>query len=88
MDASFQTPLTPDQLAAVHAGGGFARVEDPATHRVYFLIEQAEPPAIDDDYVREKIEEAYAAGEFVPLDMAAIKAEFHRRQALRNQSRD
>jgi hypothetical protein len=88
MDASFQTPLTPELLAAVHAGDGFARVEDPATHRVYFLIEQAEPPTIDDDYVRERIEEAYTDGEFVPLDMAAIKAEFHRRQALRNQSRE
>jgi len=88
MDASFQTPLTPDQLAAVHAGDGFARVEDPTTHRVYFLIEQAEPPTIDDDYVREKIAEAYADGEFESLDMAAVKAEFHRRQAMKNQARE
>ena len=84
MDASFQTPLTPEQLAAVHAGGGFARVEDPATHRIYFLIEQAEPPTLDDDYFREKIAEAYADGGLEPLDMQAVKAEFRRRQALKN----
>jgi hypothetical protein len=89
MDASFQAPLTPDQVAAIHAGGGFARMEDPQTHRVYYLIEQQpEPPALDDEYVREKINEAYAEGEFVPLDMAAIKAEFQRRQSLKNTSRD
>jgi hypothetical protein len=39
------------------------------------------PPTIDDDYVREKIAEAYADGEFAPLDMAAVKAEFHKRHA-------
>ena len=87
MDASFQTPLTPEQLAAVHAGGGFARVEDPATHQVYFLIEQSVPPIIDDEYVREKIAEAYADGGLEPLDMAAVKAEFHRRQALKHSPR-
>lgn len=88
MDASYQTPLTPELLAAVHAGGGFAQVEDPTTHRVYFLIEQAEPPALSDGYFREKVAEAYAEGEFEPLDMAAIKAEFNRRQAVKNQSRE
>ena len=87
MDASFQTPLTLEQLAAVQAGGGFARVEDPTTHRVYFLIEQAGPPTIDDQYVREKIGEAYADGIVEPLDMTAVKAEFHRRQALKNSPR-
>ncbi len=85
-----QIPLTPELTAAVHAGGGFAQVEDPNTHRVYFLIEQPSltnqtvPPTIDDNYVREKIAEAYADGEFEPLDMAASKAEFHRRQSLKN----
>jgi hypothetical protein len=88
MDGFLQTTLTPDLLAAVQAGGGFARVEDPTTHRVFFLIEQSMSPKLDDDYVREKIEEAYADGEFVPLDMEAIKAEFHRRQALKWQPRD
>jgi hypothetical protein len=94
MEPSVQIPLTPELTAAVHAGGGFAQVEDPNTHRVYFLIEQtvltkqAAPPTIDDNYVREKIAEAYADGEFEPLDMAAIKAEFHRRQSLKNLARE
>jgi hypothetical protein len=83
MDASFQTPLTPELIAAVDAGGGFARVEDPTTHRVYFLIEQEETTTLGDNYFREKIEEAYAEGGLEPLDMAAVKAEFHRRQALK-----
>jgi hypothetical protein len=80
MDSTFQAALTPEQLAAVHAGGGFARVVDPATNRIFVLIEQTEPSTLDDDYVREKIDEAYAAGQLEPLDMAAVKAEFWRRQ--------
>lgn len=76
-------------MAAIHAGGGIARMEDPQTNRVYLLIEQpSTPPTLDDEYVRQKIEEAYAEGEFVPLDMAAIKAEFHRRQAMKSTSRE
>jgi hypothetical protein len=80
MDPAFQTALTPEQLAAVHTGGGFARIVDPATHRIFFLIEQTEPSTLDDDYVREKIDEAYAGGPLDPLDMAAVKAEFWRRR--------
>ncbi|MGD9633693.1 MAG: hypothetical protein AB7G28_05255 [Pirellulales bacterium] len=88
MEPSVQIPLTPELTAAVHAGGGFAQVEDPNTHRVYYLIEQAAPPTIADDYVRAKIDEAYAEGAFEPLDMAAIKAEFQRRQSLKNLARE
>jgi hypothetical protein len=85
MDASFQVPLTPEQLAAVQAGDGFARVEDPQTHRVYFLIEEAKPVTLDQEYFRDKVEEAYAGGGLEPLDMAAVKAEFRRRQASKDQ---
>jgi hypothetical protein len=88
MEMSNPTPLTPELVAAVHAGGGFAQVEDPDTHQLYFLIGQSHPPTLDDEYVRAKIAEAYEDGEFVPLDMAAIKAEFHRRQALQNRPRE
>jgi hypothetical protein len=86
MDSPTQLPLTPEQLAAVQAGGGFACVEDPTTHRIFFLIEKSEPITIGDDYVREMINEAYADGGDGPLDMAAIKAEFFRRQPSQNQS--
>jgi hypothetical protein len=82
MEAPLQASLTPEQLAAVQAGHGFARVEDPKTHRVYFLIEQTEAPTISDDYVRHKIDEAYADGDLGPLDMNVIKAELRRRLSV------
>lgn len=88
MEITHQAPLTPEQLAAINASGGFARCEDPTTHVLYHLI-QYEPPTIDDEYIREKIEEAYAdAAEngFEPLDMAAIKAELHRRLVAKHES--
>ena len=86
METTHQAPLTPEQLAAINAGGGFAHCEDPTTHVHYQLI-QCEPRTIDDDYIRAKIEEAYAdpAG-FKPLDMAAIKAELQRRLAAGHKS--
>jgi len=86
MESTYQAPLTPEQLAAIIAGGGFARCEDPTTHVQYHLI-QLEPSNLDDDYIREKIKEAYAdpAG-FEPLDMATIKAELRRRLATKHES--
>lgn len=75
METTHQAPLTPEQLAAISAGGGFARCEDPTTHVHYQLI-QCGPPTIDDDYIREKIEEAYADPVGLePLDMPSIKAD-------------
>lgn len=84
METPFQAPLTPEQLAAINAGDGFAQFEDPATHVRYQIIRD-ESPSVDDEYVREKIKEAYddPAG-FEPLDMAAIKAELKRRIAARD----
>jgi hypothetical protein len=79
-------PLTPEQIAAVQAGGGFACCEDPATHTVYHLIQQDEPPTLDDDYFREKLAEAdadIAKNGLQPLNMEAIKAEFERRLLAR-----
>jgi hypothetical protein len=82
MDTFCQTPLTPEQLAAIAAGGGWARVKDPNTQRVFVIAEEI-PPTVNDDYIREKIEEAYVdaaeSGGFQPLDMAAVKAELQRR---------
>ena len=50
----------------------------------YQLI-QVEPAAVDDEYIRAKIEEAYNDPAGVqPLDMAAIKAELKRRLAAAN----
>ena len=88
MEPTYQAALTPEQLAAINAGGGFARCEDPTTHVPYQLI-QCEPTTIDDDYVREKIDEAYADSAndgFAPLDMAAVKAELNRRLSAKQES--
>jgi hypothetical protein len=85
METPHKAPLTPEQIAAINAGGGFAQCEDPMTHVLYHLI-QFPPTAIDDDYVRQKIEEAYAdaaTNGFERLDMAAVKAELNRRLAAK-----
>lgn len=60
MESPHPAPLTPEQLAAINAGDGCARCEDPASHVVYLLIKQGEPSAVDDDYIREKLAEAQA----------------------------
>jgi hypothetical protein len=84
MQTAHPAPLTAEQLAAITAGGGYACCEDPATHSVYHLIQQPARPTIDDEYVRQKIEEAYADAEkngFQPLNMSAIKQELQGRLA-------
>lgn len=84
METTHQASLTPEQVAAILAGGGFALCEDPTTHVQYQLI-QVEPMTIDDEYIRAKIEEAYADPEGDrPLDMATIKAELNRRLAAKS----
>ena len=85
METPYQASLTPEQLDAINASGGFARGEDPKSHVLYHLI-QFESSSIDDEYVRQKIEEAYADADengFAPLDMTNIKAELNRRLVLK-----
>jgi hypothetical protein len=86
MDQTYQASLTPEQLAAITAGGGFARCEDPNTHVHYELV-QVDPMPLTDEYIRQKLDEAYADVDSVaPLDMSAIKAELNRRIAARSRS--
>ncbi|MCI0332720.1 MAG: hypothetical protein L0228_05815 [Planctomycetes bacterium] len=83
MEMTHQAPLTPEQLAAITAGGGFARCEDPTTHVHYHLI-QYEPPTLDDDYIREKLAEAQAdidRGDYADWDLDEIKSELRDRLA-------
>ncbi len=90
MENSRFPPLTPEQLAAVNAGGGFARCEDPDTHAVYHLIQEGESRRLSDDYFREKLAEAdadVAKNGLQPLDMGAIKAEFERRLLARQNTK-
>jgi hypothetical protein len=88
METTYQAALTAEQIAAISAGGGSARCEDPTTNIQYQLV-QLQPSRLEDDYFREKIEEAYTDdGEkgFQPLDMAAIKAELNRRLSAKTNS--
>jgi hypothetical protein len=81
MNSPSPNPLTAEQIAALEAGGGVMFGEDPATHRMYLLIEQVEP-TVGDDYVRAKLDEAQASidrGEAVDWSVDEITAEVRRR---------
>jgi hypothetical protein len=83
MDTPLQIALTPEQIAAVQAGAGYARFEDPRTHRVYLLAEQSEQ-TISDEYIREKLAEAEGESKLglcEPWDTSALKAELRARLA-------
>ena len=82
--------ITPEQLAAVSAGNGFAHVEDPATHRVYLLVEQGKAPTLSDDYFREKIAVGIAERdrrECQPWDVEQLKADLRRRHTASSAER-
>jgi hypothetical protein len=77
METTHQLPLTPEQLAAINAGGGFAHCEDPTSHVHYHLI-QYEPPTLDEEYIRAKLAEAQAdidRGDVAEWDLAEMKRE-------------
>jgi signal transduction protein with GAF and PtsI domain len=83
MESAYRAALTPEQLAAINAGGGFAQCEDPTTHVHYHLI-QYEPTTLDDDYIREKLAEAQAdidRGDVAEWNVNEIKRELHERLA-------
>ena len=83
MNTPQQVPLSPEQLAAVRAGEGYAHLVDPNTQQVYFLTEPV-TPTIDDNYVREKLDQAQASidrGEVADWDVDDIKAEVRQRRA-------
>jgi hypothetical protein len=85
MEPAQIAPLTPEQLAAVTAGGGFARFEDPTTHVQYQVI-QIETTSIDDDYIRAMLAEAQAdvdAGRCAEWNVDEIKREVYERLANR-----
>ena len=87
MEKIFQAALTPEQLAAIKAGGGFAHFEDTKNHVHYHLV-QYEPPTLDDDYIREKLAEAQASidrGDVADWNVEELKREF--REAFAKNSR-
>lgn len=89
MESPRPAPLTPEQLAAVRAGEGYAQLVDPNTNHVYFLSEPV-TPTIDEEYVREKLEEAQQSidrGEVSDWDVNEIKAEVRDRLARKSADR-
>lgn len=87
MDTVGPIHVTPEQVAAITAGNGFAHAEDPATHRVYLLVEQGQAPTLSDEYFRQQIAAGLAeadGGECQPWDVEAIKADLRLRHANRS----
>ena len=81
MDNPRPVPLSPEQLAAIQDGDGYAHLLDPTTQQVYFLG-QPIAPTIDENYVREQLEEAQSAidrGEVEKWDVDQIKTEVRQR---------
>lgn len=88
MEASPLIPMTPEQIAALEAGGSIVRAQDPKTNRHYLLIEQIEP-TLDEQYVREKLAEGLAsieAGEVSDWDVDEFKDQLRQRHADRKPS--
>jgi hypothetical protein len=86
MDTPCQASLTPEQLAAINAGGGFAQFVDPSSRAVYFLIQQANPPLLDDDYFQEKLAEAEVdiqQGNYSEWNLDELKRELLERLAAK-----
>lgn len=85
MDMPLQISLTPELIAAVQAGSGCVRFEDPMTQRIYLLAEQDVVP-LDDSYICEKLAEAKLESELglsVPWDAEGLKAELRAKYASR-----
>jgi hypothetical protein len=82
MSVPVPTHVTPEQVAAIEAGNGLAHAEDPATHRLYLIVEQGQAPTLSNDYFRQKLSEGVAEaerGECQPWDVEGMKAELRRR---------
>jgi hypothetical protein len=88
MENTFQVPLTPEQLAAINAGGGYARCEDPTT-RIHYQLVQFEPSTLDDNYIREKLAEAQADvehGRVAELNFDELRRELQSRSNPRSKN--
>jgi len=85
MKAPNLIPMTPEQIAALDAGDSVVHAQDPTTQRRYVLIEQIEP-ALDDEYVCEKLAEGLAsieAGEVSDWDVEEFKKQLRERHESR-----
>ena len=82
MDNPETISITAEQIAALQAGQGIVRIQDPGTQRIYLLIDQGLQPSLSDDYFRAKINEGLAEsqkGESLPWDPEQLKQELRER---------
>ena len=81
MDTS-HLQLTPELREALRAHPGEPlHIADEETRKVYLLVEQGAFPELEDIYVRQRLDEGFAAierGEVEDWDSASIKAEGRR----------
>ena len=80
--------LTPEMQQALSVSGGLpVELTDPATQKVYLLVEQSEPSSHYGEFVRGQLDEGLAdidAGNLVAWDPERIKREGRERLAARN----
>jgi hypothetical protein len=71
--------LTPAQRQALVAQpDALVYIADPQTRKIYLLVEQGRFPELEEEYIRDRLEEGFAAierGEVEDWDSASIKAE-------------
>lgn len=74
--------LTPEQRAAILANpDGAVHIADEETRRVYLLVEPGRYPELEEEYIRARLEEGFAAierGEEEVWDSSSIKNEGRR----------
>jgi hypothetical protein len=79
--------LTPEMQQALSVSGGLpVELKDPATQKVYLLVEQPEPSSQYDEFVSRQLDEGLAdlaAGNLVAWDAERIKREGRERLSAR-----
>src|SRR5690348_1037775 len=80
--------LTPEMQQALSVSGGLpVKLTDPATQKVYLLVEQTKPSDQYGEFVSQQLDEGLAdlaAGNLVAWDPARIKREGRERLAARD----
>jgi len=79
--------LTEEQREAISAQpGGFVRVEDEETHKVYFIIEESKASELYDQWLRQELQKGFDAadrGEVAEWSLEEFLADAHRRHRER-----
>jgi hypothetical protein len=87
--ATSNVQLTPEQRQAIAAQPHQPLyIEDAETRKTYLVLEKGRFPELEEEYVRERLEEGFAAierGEEEEWDAESIKAEGRRILQQRNQ---